>query len=419
MTAVSAALAADKVYTLQDAYDAALKTNDIVKIAEESVLQSDFIVDKAWTFIYPHLDALSNYTRFNETLPPGGGAFLFQPLDQVQAALVLTQPIYTGGRTLAALHTAQKLQERSRNNLSVTKQSTLIHVAEAYYGVLKAQKSVEISRHSLERMERHKLVTEREAETRKSKANMSALLRANTLVNQARISLVRSQDGLNVAREKLTIMTTIPQDAAVTEPSPPERPVGGLDDLKSAALKNRDDYARSQLDRSIAEENVTIVRGSHYPQLAAVAALQYQTSNPAIFTDAMVYFGGLRLQIPVFEGGLMKAEVSEAKSKVRQAALAVDSLRLSIESDVHEAYVNLQTVESVLATAKLQMGYAKDNFDVVEDLFSEGMVPSLSMIDAEQALNLAENEMMNAAYDRQLAILRLKKSIGALGKENP
>ena len=80
--------------------------------------------------------------------------------------------------------------------------------------------------------------------------------------------------------------------------------------------------------------------------------------------------------------------------------------------------MNLQTVSSVLEAAKLQMEYARDNFIAVEGLYSEGLVSSLSLIDAEQALSMAERELMNAAYDRQLAILRLKKSIGTLGKES-
>lgn len=113
----------------------------------------------------------------------------------------------------------------------------------------------------------------------------------------------------------------------------------------------------------------------------------------------------------------MKAEVAEAHSKLRQAQFATDFLRNSIGSEVQEAYVNLQTASSVLDTARLQLQYAKDNFDAVEGLFAEGLIPSLSLIDAEQALNMAERELMNTTYDRQVAILRLKKSVGMLGKE--
>lgn len=418
MSIGTASFAADKVYTLQDAYQAALRANEIVKIAEENVVQSEYRVDEAWTYIYPRLVAQGAYTRFNETLPPEGGSFIFQPLDQYQAALVFTQPLYTGGRTLAALRTAQKMRETSSGDLTLARQDIMFSVAEAYYGVLKAQKSVDISSRSLERVERHKQVAEREAKTRRTKANKSALLRANSLVTQSRISLVRAKDGLKIAREKLSLLTKLPQEIYLAEPPQPKQPTETLDDLKKIALSSRDDYANSRVSKSIAEENVTIVQGAHYPQLYAVAGAQYQDSQPAVFTDATVYYAGVRLQVPLFEGGLMKAEVSEARSKVRQAELSTEYLRKSIESEVQEAYVNLQTVTSVLETAMLQLDYAKGNYDAVEALFSEGLLGSLSLIDAEQALTLTERELMNAGYDRQVAILRLKKSIGTLGKDS-
>ncbi len=419
LTLANAAFSEDKVYSLEDAYQAALGSNEVIKIAEEDVSQSENRLDQAGTYFYPRLVANSAYTHFNETLPKTGDGPFFQPTEQFQAALILTQPLYTGGRTLAALRAAKQLRESSRDSLSVTKQDTLLKTAEAYYGVLKAQKSIEISRHSLERMEHHKQVTEREAATRKNKTTLSSLLRANTLVSQARISLIRAQDRLKVARERLTLLTRLPKDALVSEPVSTDQPGENLETLQTSALNNRDDYASSKLGQSIATENVTIVKGAHHPQIYAEAGVTYQDSHPALITDSKGgYYGGLRLQIPIFEGGLMKAEVSEANSKVRQAQLSTDYLRKSIESEVQEAYVNLETVSSVLDTAKLQLDYAKKNFDAVEGLFGEGLAPSLSLIDAEQALDQAENELMNAGYDRQVAILKLKKSIGMLRPDN-
>jgi len=412
------ARSADKVYTLQDAYQSALGTNESVKIAEEGLSQSDSRVDQAWTYLYPRLVGRSSYTRYNESLPPEGGPVIFQPLTQFQAALVLTQPLYTGGRTLAALRTAKELREASNADLASTKQEILLGAAQAYYGVIKAQKLVEISRSSLERMERHKKVTEREASTRRTKSNVSALLRATTLVSQAQINLVRAEDGLKVARERLNLVTRLPVEAILGEPASLAQPKDTLEQMQATALLSRPDYAGAQLSRKVAEENVTIVRGSHYPQLSAEAGLQYQSSSPETAFDGTIYYGAIRLLVPIFEGGLMKAETAEARSKVRQSELATALLQRSIETDVHEAYINLQTLSSVLETAKLQRGYAKDNFDAVEGLYSEGLLSSLSLIDAEQALLQAEQGLLNASYDQQLAILRLRKSIGTLGLES-
>jgi len=411
--------AADTVYTIEDAYQAALHTNELVKIAEEGLLQSESRVDQAWTYLYPRLVAQSAYTVYNDTLPetlPATGGAYFQPTEQFRAALILTQPLYTGGRTFAALRAANKMKDASTSGLSIAKQDVLLRVSEAYYGVLKAQRSVIISQQSLERMDRSRKVTERVAATRGTKANHSALLRVNMLVSQAKINLIRAQDGIRVTKDKLSLFTKLPPDAVLGDPRPPDQQTASLDDLKALALKNRDDFAASNQNKSIAAEYVTIVKGAHYPQLYAEAGLQYLSSQPNTPMDATTYYGGLRLQIPLFEGGLMKAEVSEARSKVRQAEFSSDFLRKSIESDVLEAYMGLQTVSSVLEAAQLQMEYARDNFTAVEGLYSEGLVSSLSLIDAEQALSMSERELMNATYDQQLAILKLQKSTGTLGK---
>jgi outer membrane protein len=415
---VTAASPGDRVYTIQDAYDAALKENESVKLSEETMLQAESRVDQAGTYVYPRLSANGAYTRFNEVLPPAGGGFIFQPLDQLNASLILTQPLYTGGRTLAALRAARTMREASRSDLSTTRQAIILGVAEAYYAVLKAQKLVEVSKNALERMERHKQVTDREAATRRTKANISSLLRANTLVNQARITVVRAENGLKIVRQKLSLLTKLPEDLAVSEPASLAVPGEKLDSMRETALKNRDDYASSQMNREVAKEFVTITEGAHHPQMFAEGGMTYQHSHPETGLDATVYYAGVRLHVPLFEGGLMKAEMAEAKSKQRQAELSSALLKRQIESEVNEAYINYQTISSVFETAKLQLEDARKNFDTVEGLFSEGLVPSLSLIDAEQALSLAENELVTATWDQQVAILRIEKSLGLLGKSS-
>jgi len=417
LSSVSAPAAEQPVYTLQDSYNAALGSYEGIKISEESVVQADSRVDQAWTYIYPRLTAYGSYTRYNDTLPQNGGPVIFQPLGSTQASLVLTQPLYTGGRTLAALRAAKTMQDASRSGLTAAKQEIMLGVADAYYAVIKAQKIIEVSKASLERMERHKKVTEREASTRRTKVNASSLLRANALVEQARISLIRAEDGLKIARRRLALLTRLPESSVFAEPSPLAEPQGTVESLTETALKYRDDYTSSKLNTQVAKENVAITEGGHYPQVYAEAGLRYQDSSPTTMMDATTYYGGVRLQIPIFEGGLMKAEVSEARSKQRQAELSSVLFRRNLENEVQEAYINCQTINAVLETAKRQFEYAKGSFDAVENLFAEGLTTSLSVIDAEQGLFLAERELTAATMDQQLAILRLQKSLGVLGKK--
>ncbi len=417
ITLASAAFADGSVYTLQDAYTAALQTNEVVKISQENTIQADSKVDQAWAYIYPNVTGHGSYVRYNETLPPNGGQTIFQPLGQLQASVILKQPLYTGGRALAALRAARTMQESSRSDLSASKQTIMLSVAEAYYAVLRSQRIVEVSKGSLERMERHRKVTEREAATRRTKANISALLRANTLVDQARINLTLAENNLKVSRQKLSLLTQLPEDAVIAEPPGLQVPLDGLGALQTQALQNRDDYVSSRLNQEVAKEGVNITAGAHYPQVHAEGGLTYVDSTPSTMLDATSYYGGIFLDVPIFEGGLKQAEVSEARSKQRQAELSTELLRRTILNEVAEAYLNYQTFDKVLETTKTQFENARKNFDTVEGLFSEGLVASLSIIDAEQALFLAEREFVTATYEQQLAILRLQKTIGMLGKQ--
>jgi hypothetical protein len=125
---VSTAGAGDRVITIEEAYQAALGGNEIIKIAQESVAQADARIDQAWTYLYPRLTAQGAYTRFNETLPPGGGPLLFQPTEQYQAALVLNQPLYTGGRTLAALRAAKTVAAVAKSFLERGRIARQVHI---------------------------------------------------------------------------------------------------------------------------------------------------------------------------------------------------------------------------------------------------------------------------------------------------
>ncbi len=402
--------------TLDDAYTAALASNELVKIAQEGVTQSEDRIDQAWSYLYPHLDAQGGVTQYNETLPPGGGPYLFQPTTQYQAALVLTQPLYTGGRTLAGLRTARAMRKESGFALAKTKEDLMLQVAAAYYGALKAEHFEEISEESLTRMQSHRAITAREAATRSTKANQSALARADSLVSQAQIAVVRARDGLRMARQTLCLLTKLPPDVVLTEPAPLAPPDEDLAALQETALADRQDYAESRIKAQIAKEAVTIVKGGHLPQLSAVAGMQYVDSRPSTMLDATSYYGGLRLQVPIFEGGLMNAEVEEARSQALQAKLKSDYLKQTIATDVYGAYVHLQTMTSVLDTAKHELAYARKNYAAVRDLFTEGLLASLSLIDGEHALTLAEQELVSARYDQQLAILQLQQATGTLGK---
>jgi outer membrane protein len=235
-------------------------------------------------------------------------------------------------------------------------------------------------------------------------------------VSQSQILLVRAEDELKIARQKLSLLTRLPESSQYADPALFPEEVTELEELQKRALENREDLKSARSNARVAKEFVTITKGGHYPQVYAEGGVHYQDSDPRTGLDATTYYGGIRVQIPLFEGGLMRYEVAEARSKMRQAEYASELLKRSIASEVQEAFINHRTLTAVLLTANEQYKYARSNFDTIEELFVDGLVPSLSLIDAQQALFVAEHQLINARYQQQLSIIRLQQSQGVLGR---
>ncbi|MGH7275291.1 MAG: TolC family protein, partial [Nitrospiria bacterium] len=120
----------------------------------------------------------------------------------------------------------------------------------------------------------------------------------------------------------------------------------------------------------------------------------------------------LTLTFPLFEGGLRMAELREARSKARQAGLERTLLEDRIEVSVKSALHDLAAVESVLENFKDQLASAQENFTLVEKQFAFGLATNIDVLDANSLLHDAQRQLSNATYNRDLAVLRLQKTVG-------
>ncbi|TSA45850.1 MAG: TolC family protein [Deltaproteobacteria bacterium] len=125
-------------------------------------------------------------------------------------------------------------------------------------------------------------------------------------------------------------------------------------------------------------------------------------------------YGGIALNFPFFDGGLRKAEVSEAKARERQAALLYEDTKKGIDIEVRTAYLDLVTQKGILRFLDDQLAFARDNYRAVARQFDFGLSNSLDVLDANTVLVSAERKAASALYNYELALLRMKKATGTL-----
>jgi len=153
----------------------------------------------------------------------------------------------------------------------------------------------------------------------------------------------------------------------------------------------------------------TLVSASHPLQPPALTSLSFRER-----LNRESIFGGVALNFIIFEGGLRRAEVSEAKARERQAALFYEDLRKEIGIEVQSAYLDLVTQKGILQFSDDQLAFARDNYQAVARQFDFGLSNSLDVLDANTLLVSTETKAVSAVYNYRLALLRMKKATGTL-----
>ena len=187
------------------------------------------------------------------------------------------------------------------------------------------------------------------------------------------------------------------------------------EELIARALKGRRDYRQAMIEEEIAHEEVKSARGSFLPTLTLLGLYINREQEPSttfLLNDSVA--GSLVLSYPLFEGGLRRAELREAKSMRRGSELRRMSLRKDIELEVRAALHAVESLNAVTESFTRQVAFSEENYEMVFKQFKYGLATNVDVIDADTTLVSGQSGLMNALYDLQIALLDLKFAVGIL-----
>lgn len=403
--------AQDRLVTLEEAYRLALENHEDLSIARENINQARTDLTKSVARILPNITAEGSYTRFSGAKTSGN--FVIQPDSSTAAELRLTQPLYSGGREWAVQRQAKLQIQSETKGLEGAAESVMLETGRAYYGVLKAQKDVEIKRAALKRAEERLEVAG--ARFTVGEVTKSAVLRAQAELAGAEAELLRSLNNLDNSRVLLARLTGIEGPFSLVEPAP-QGPVALVpESLIERALDERSDYTRLLLQEKAASESIQIAKAGFKPSLKLEGLYSWRDQDPqTTFFQKESASGTLRLTYPIFEGFLRKAELTDARSEFREAELVRLGLKRDISVQVNEAVNNVKAIDSLIESFRRQLAFAEEDYSMVFEQFKFGVATTLDVIDADTVLVSAETSLASATYDLEIAKLNLKFVTGTL-----
>jgi outer membrane protein len=192
----------DRPLSLVDALNIALQQNATILKARNDLQASHGVVVQTRAVALPHVTANGTYTRTErsavENFPLPGAPAL--PDQNWNANIQITQTIYDGGRTIAALKSANVTKKQAIAQYNTVVADTLLAVRKAYYDVLLANQQITVHQASV-----NLLQSELEDQQRRYNAGTVPkfnVLRAEVAVANERPNLIQAQNSYRIAKNK-------------------------------------------------------------------------------------------------------------------------------------------------------------------------------------------------------------------------
>jgi outer membrane protein len=332
--------------------------------------------------------------------------------DIASAQATVTQPIYTGGKTLANVNRAKDQVMAERANLIAQEQTSFTNTVNAYVGVIQAQELLALNINNEQVLKKQLDATNdrfREGEiTRTDVAQSEAALAGATAQRET------AEGSLATARATFVQIVGYNPPENLVEPQPLVLPVHSSPEAATLASANNPNVVAAEFNDSAAKDAVDVA----FAQLMPQVSLQGQTfdqENPGTRSNEVTgYQVVAQVSVPLYQGGSEYSAVRQAKQSEQQSARLVgDAQRTAVQAAVNA----WETLAAATAAAESTRSQIRANTVALEGVEREAIVGSrttLDVLNAEQALlnsrvTLVQNlaQLVTASYGVAAAVGRL------------
>jgi len=189
-----------------------------------------------------------------------------------------------------------------------------------------------------------------------------------------------------------------------------ESPVAGEEDAVTQALMQRPDIKAAQAQIRAAERSLAAARAERLPSLSVNADYGVIGLNPAQSHGTFSAAGTLR--IPIWQGGRTEGDIEQANAAVAQRRAELEDLRSRVESEVRNAFLDLQTATSQVEVSRQNLDVTSETLTLTRQRFDAGITDSVEVSQAQSSVASAELDYINSVFAHNVAKLSLARAAG-------
>jgi HAE1 family hydrophobic/amphiphilic exporter-1 len=327
----------------------------------------------------------------------------------------VSQPLYTAGKVGAALQLAKLEREGVAIDVARVEQEIRIQVVRAFYGLLLAEKQVEVARDTVRQRERHL-----ENVRNRFQAGVATevdVLRSQVSLANARPDLLRAENGVRYARSVLNNLLARPTEFATQAAG--ELAFKGaeqqaLPQVVEDALSGRPEMLRLKINEREAETQRKLAHAES--RLRADFSGQYGFSfrDPAniVKPDFVRWMFTFTVSLPLFDGGRRDGMVAQAVANQRMAKLARDETEDAVHLQAQTALDELRRANLTVESAQASVQEAERVLGMMEQNYRFGAATTLDVQDSQTSVALARMNLFQSLYDHTVARAQVRYVMG-------
>lgn len=341
-------------------------------------------------------------------------------LNNTTAAVVsLQQPVFMGGKILAANKMADDAEQLAETQYSQEHSQLMVDVEQAYWQIVSIAGKKRLAEGYADLL--HQMEKDTDALIAEGFATPSDALTIKVKANEADMLLTKATNGLALSKMLLCKECGLPLDSEITLadenldriPEPQMSPVISDDEVYDA----RPEIKSLELAEDIYARKVDIARADMLPTVALTA--NYAVTNPSIFNGFQKKYGdfftaGVVVSIPIFHGGEALNKTRKAKAEAALTSIKLDDAKQMISLQVAQLRKQETEAREKLVAAESNLDNAEENLRVATAGWNEGMVASNVVLQAQTAWLQAHSDVIEAGVELQMCSVNLAKAEGRL-----
>ena len=298
-------------------------------------------------------------------------------------------------------------------------QKMMVKIIDAYFNILAANDNLDFIIAEKEAIARQLDQAKQRHET--GLIDITQVYEAQTAFDRAIANEIEATNNIDNQKEALTAIigeqTLIVNRLANTIPLIKPEP-NDITAWSESAESNNFSIISAFNQMEFSRKSIDIQRNGHLPKLDLIASMGEYATSSNFGLQGQNEIIGLRLNMPLYEGGAVNSRTRQAQFKFEQSNENLIATKRTVNKQVKDAYRAIITSLNRIKALQSAINSAEAALKGTETAFDVGLRTIIDVLIAQKNLYQDKRDYSRARYDYLLNTIKLKQASSSLSRQD-